>query len=76
MDWEEALRVVEARASRVCWSVSKVRDWETASLSFLGMVMVWVVGCEDLMRGRWYYSQTWIGEDSLSAFIRGFLERC
>ena len=49
MDWEEALRVVEAKASRVCCRVSRVLDWETASLSFLGMVVDGMVvgsGCE------------------------------
>lgn len=51
MDWEEALRVVVARASRVCCRVSRVLDWETASLSFLGMVQV-EVGVMGV-GGRW-----------------------
>ena len=40
MPWEAAWRVVFSRLWRVCLRVCRVRDWETASLSFWGMVRV------------------------------------
>lgn len=57
-----ALRVVFARSASVSWSVSRVRDWETASRSFCGAILdvyvsMWSLGKKQDIDGMFEQTQ-------------------